>query len=413
MPNSSSDPLRLLHITPYYSPAFAYGGTIRAAYELCKRLAGRGHDVTVYTTDALDAKHRATPREEVIDGVTVRRFRNVSNALAWNRLFVPMSMWRGLADVMRSYDVVHLHEFRSIPNAMALGGLRRHGLPYVITSQGGLPKELGRTSYKQIYDLMFGTKLLRGASRLHALTQMEADQYGGLGVEQERIVVLPNGIEVDAFDFEVDVAAFKREWDIPAGRPVVGFLARLSPIKAPEFLVDAFVEVLKAYPDAVLMLAGPDDGAQAAIEAQIDRLGIRGAVRFVGYIADDRTKAAAYRASDVYVLPSRYEIQGITPLEALLNCVPTIATDRCGLASYMADNDMAQIAVFGDVGMLAGQIIGVLREPERYKAQAERARRVVIENFDWEVIVDRWEDVYRACMQLSRSHVASGRNGKS
>jgi glycosyltransferase involved in cell wall biosynthesis len=398
MSSSSLDRLRLFHVTPYYSPAFAYGGTIRAAYELCKRLAGRGHEVTVYTTDALDAAHRASPSEEVIGGVRVRRFRNLSNALAWNRLFVPLGLWRGLADTMQGYDVVHLHEFRSIPNAIALNALRRTHKPYIITSQGGLPAELGRTSYKRVYDAAFGTALLQSASRLHALTQMEADQYVGLGVEQERIVILPNGIEVDAFDFEVDVEAFKRQWGIPLGRRVVGFLARLSPIKAPEFLVAAFVEVLKVYPDAVLMLAGPDDGAQTGIEAQIDRLGIREAVRFVGYIADDRTKAAAYRASDVYVLPSRYEIQGITPLEALLNCVPTIATDRCGLASYLASHDMAQIVPFGDVAALAQQIIDVLNEPAKYKAQAERARRDVIENFDWEVLVDRWEEVYRACI---------------
>src|SRR5687767_12276748 len=157
MPNSSPDRLRLLHITPYYSPAFAYGGTIRAAYELCKRLAGRGHEVTVYTTDALDAKHRATPSEEVIDGVKVRRFRNLSNALAWNRLFVPLEFRRGLAERMRGYEVVHLHEFRSVQNAMALSGLRRTHKPYIITSQGGLPAELGRTAYKKVYDAAFGT----------------------------------------------------------------------------------------------------------------------------------------------------------------------------------------------------------------------------------------------------------------
>ncbi len=398
MTNSAPDRLRILHIVPYFNPAWAYGGPVRVAYELNKRLVERGHDVLIYTTDALDANFRSPAGEQLIDGVKVRRFPNLSNAMAWNRLFIPLGFGQRLAHLMKEFDVIHLHEFRTLQNVYALPGLRRFKLPYIVMPQGGLPPELGRTTLKHIYDAVYGRRLLRNASRLHALTNMEAEQYRALGVPERRIIIIPNGIDVTAYDFEVDVKAFKRQWDIPENRPVVGFLARLNRIKGPEFLVDAFAHVLKVHPDAILMLAGPDDGVQAEIGSQIERLGISSAVRFVGYIGDDRTKAAAYRASDVYVLPSRYEIQGITVMEALLNATPTITTDRCGLSTRLVSEKVAQSVTFGDVNALVEAILNVLADPAWARAQAERGRRLMVEEFNWDTLADQWIDVYRMCI---------------
>src|SRR5574341_293479 len=240
MSNSTPERLHILHIVPYFNPAWAYGGPVHFAYELNTRLVERGHDVLIYTTDALDATRRSPSGEQVIDGVKVRRFPNLSNKLAWNRLFIPLGFGRGLPRLMSRFDVIHLHEFRTLQNVFALPGLRKYDLPYIVMPQGGLPPELGRTAIKHVYDTLYGRRLLQNASRLHALTDMERQQYLALGVADQRIIIIPNGIDVTAFDFEVDIAAFKRQHSIPEGRPVVGFLARLNRIKGPEFLVEAF-----------------------------------------------------------------------------------------------------------------------------------------------------------------------------
>jgi glycosyltransferase involved in cell wall biosynthesis len=403
--------LHILHIVPYFNPAWAYGGPVRVAYELNRRLVERGHEVLIYTTDALDSGDRSPAGLQIVDGVKVRRFPNLSNQMAWNRLFVPMGFGRGLASLMCNFDVIHLHEFRTLQNVWALPGLRRHRLPYIVMPQGGLPPELGRTFIKYFYDTFYGRPLLRGASRLHALTEMERQQYLALGLPDSRIIIIPNGIDVTAFDREVDVAAWKRRHDIPEGKPVVLFLARLNHIKGPEFLVAAFAEVLKQEPDALLVLAGPDDGVQPEIEAQIAALGIRHAVRFTGYIGGEEDKAAAYRAADVYVLPSRYEILGITVLEALLNGTPTITTDRCGLAAQLDQDDVAEVVPFGDVMALAERILTILRHPEIFKAQAQHGREYVIRHFNWDTLTDRWVKVYRQCIAEAESKGHSRKHG--
>ena len=394
--------MHILHITPYYAPAWAYGGSVRVAYELATRTAAQGHTVTVLTTDALDATRRAAPGMHTIDGVTVHRLPNLSNALAWRRVFLPRGFRRAAAQFVPAADVVHVHEARSLLNAAALPALRRAGTPTIISPHGSLPAELGRTAYKRLYDALWGRAFLERACRLHALTEMEQRQFLALGLPADRTLRIPNGIDVTAADLPADVDAFKRRFDIPPGQPVVGFLGRLNTIKGLDFLVDAFALVLARRPDAVLLLAGPDDGARPALEAQVERLGLRRAVRFTGMLTADVDKAAAYRATNVYVLPSRYEILAITALEALLNATPSIVTDRCGLAGELQAAGIAEVVRFGDAPALAARIVAALAEPERAREQARRGQEYVRERFSWEVVTAQWLEAYRACLDAPR-----------
>lgn len=391
--------MRILHITPYYSPAWAYGGSTRIAYELSTRLAARGHHVSVFTTDALDASRRAPAGEHVIDRVTVHRFRNLSNRLAWRRIFVPLGFPGAVSQAVPRFDVVHLHEVRSLLNVWALPSLLRHQAPYIVTPHGGLPSGLGRAALKRLYDALYGRRLLERACRLHVLTDMERQQLLDLGLPPGYITLIPNGIDSAAFDASVDVESFKRRYDIPLDNPVVGFLGRLNAIKGLDFLIDAFADVLAAHPEAILLIAGPDDGARPALEAQIAQLGIGSSVRFTGMLSRDADKAAAYRASWVYVLPSRYENLPTTVLEALLNAVPCILTDRCGLAAQLAEAGIARVVPYGDASILAGQILAALRDPAASRTQAEHGRRYVIKHFNWESVVDRWLEVYHVCVE--------------
>src|SRR5258708_26238685 len=73
--------LNILHVTPYYAPAFAYGGVVSAVTGLATAQAQRGHRVTVLTTDALTRPQRNSMLRETIAGVDVIRCRNVSSVL--------------------------------------------------------------------------------------------------------------------------------------------------------------------------------------------------------------------------------------------------------------------------------------------------------------------------------------------
>ena len=108
--------MRIVHLVPYYAPAYAFGGVVRAAEGLCRALARRGHVVTALTTDALDrAGGRAAPPDEIRDGVRVLRLPNRLPALrARLNLSTPAGLQAALGPLLAEADALHCHEFRTV-----------------------------------------------------------------------------------------------------------------------------------------------------------------------------------------------------------------------------------------------------------------------------------------------------------
>ena len=356
-----------------------------------------GQQVVVFTTDALDAQQRIGPAFEVVEGVEIHRIANLSNRLAWSRVFLPLGFGSQLSAAMAKADVVHLHEFRSYQNAVALPLLERQRKPFVVTPQGSLPRIMGRYALKAVYDQLYGRRILRTAARLHALDDMERRQYIALGVEPARVAIQPNGIDPAEFDSLPDAEEFRARHGIAAGIPVVLFLARVNRIKGVDFLVQSFVLVHKRAPQALLLIVGPDDGYLDEVKRQVHALGIGGHVRFIGYL-DGKEKLAAYRAASVYVLPSTYDIFGITLLEALACGTPVIATDGVGFADFMRQNNLGAVVKFGDTAALHAEIARVLQQPlPELAARSAAGRQYVLQNFGWENIARDWLQVYASC----------------
>ena len=388
--------MKIVHIIPYFYPAWAYGGTCRAAWELARALVRKGQSVVVYTTDALDEHSRSTPASVVVDGVEIHRVRNLSNRLAWRRAFFPLGFGSKLQESLRDADVVHLHEFRSFQNAVALPYMVRTGVPFVLTAQGGLPRIMGRNTLKVIYDRNFGVHILSNAARLRALNELEREQFIDLGVDPQRIEILPNGVDLDQYQSLPSFEGFRARFDIPEGVPIILFLARVNKIKGVDFLVSSFNLLRSAKPDTFLVIVGPDDGYLQEVKNQVQELGIENQVRFTGYLDGD-DKLQAYQAASVYVLPSAYEMFAITLLESLACGTPIIATDRCGLAEFVRQNDLGSIVNYGDVEGLKNEIVRILGNPVDVESRADYGREYVLKHFGWDRIADNWLKVYQSC----------------
>ena len=143
------DSLRVLHVVPYYEDGWAYGGIPRATSALARALAAAGHTVTVVTTDAGDADRRAPRGVDDRAGVTVHTFPNLSNALAYRQMFVPLGLGAWLRRHASEFDVAHLHGCRHLPGALAARALARAEVPWVLAPHGTAPlierrREIGR-----------------------------------------------------------------------------------------------------------------------------------------------------------------------------------------------------------------------------------------------------------------------------
>ena len=185
--------MRILQVTPYFSPAWAYGGPPRVMTDFAVGLAARGHEVTVLTTDVLDESHRAMPRTEVMDGVHVTRYPNLSNSLAWSsKKYLPRGLLTGLVREAGRHDVVHVTDARTFVTASSFLGSLVRRVPLCLSAHGSLPGSTGvRGMVKRVYDTALVRPMLHRSPLLLAQTDHEARLYASFGGRESAIRLLP------------------------------------------------------------------------------------------------------------------------------------------------------------------------------------------------------------------------------
>jgi glycosyltransferase involved in cell wall biosynthesis len=322
--------VRILQVTPYFAPAWAYGGPPRVMYDYATGLAARGHEVTVFTTDVLDEHERAAPAREELDSVVVRRFPNVSNSLAWRRKkYLPRGLGAALRREIGGFDVVHVADARTVPTALAFRAARRRGVPLCLSVHGSLPGSTGlRGTAKAAYDRAFVGPMLASAALLLAQTEHEARLYVEAGGREDAVAILPLPLDVDAC---TPAAGFR---GMPDDARVLLFLGRIHRLKGLDLLVGAVEPLLDG--SVVLAVVGRDDGQLRELESRFARLVDSGALRFLGPVYGDE-RFAAYSAADVFCLtPRHWEETSVAALEAASCGTPVVVSEQAELPGLEA-----------------------------------------------------------------------------
>jgi glycosyltransferase involved in cell wall biosynthesis len=321
--------VRVLQVTPYYAPAWAYGGPPRVMTQYAAGLAALGHEVTVLTTDALDDRRRAAPAEELLDGVRVRRFPNLSNRLAWERKkYLPRGLAWAVAREVRRSDVVHATDARTYLTASAYLGARARGIPFVLSAHGSLPGSPGlRGRVKRVYDRAFVRPMLERAALLLAQTEHEARLYIAAGGRPDAVRPLPLPLDLDAVPTTRSDGFLRDRAGLPEALPVLLFLGRIHRLKGLDLLVEA-VDPLLSNGEAALVVVGRDDGHWETVARRHARLLAAGALRFIGPLYGEE-RFHAYADADVFCLtPRHWEETSLAVLEAAASGTPVVVTQQ-------------------------------------------------------------------------------------
>jgi len=227
-----------------------------------------------------------------------------------------------------------------------------------------------------------------------ALNRMEEEQCIRMGVNKDRIRIVPNGINLSEFEDLPQRGTFRKKSGISLDSPMVLYLGRIHRIKGLDLLVDAFALTVGKLKDARLVLAGPDDGLLSVLASQASALGIEDRVIMTGPLYKD-AKIEAYVDADAYVLPSRYEVFGITVLEAAICGTPVIVTRKCGIADFV---ERIGYVVDPEPGDLAHAIVEAIGE--RMNGRLVRERIALVEHeFDLNAVTRKLEEVYENCIR--------------
>jgi glycosyltransferase involved in cell wall biosynthesis len=392
--------VNILQVVPYFPPGHAFGGPANVAHQISRELAKRGHEVVVYTTDAKDTSSKLRVQcFEVVDGAKVHYFRNASMALVnWSKIFVTPGMISRARDEVKTFDIVHLHEYRTFQNAIVHHYAKKYDVTYVLQAHGSLPRIVTKQKLKWIYDTIFGYNLLRDASKVIALSQMEVEQYRHMDAPDEKIAVIPNGIDLSEYTDLPPRGAFRNKIGVDEEEKIILYLGRIHRIKGVDILIKAFVKIVEDSDDVKLVVAGPDDGYLSEAIALIKNLRIEGNVLIPGPLYG-RNKLEAYADADVCVFPSLYEAFPVGLLEASSCGRPVIASGIGGLREMVVDGVTGLLVEPGEISQLTNAINSVLDEDSRKAKMGRRGREFVKANFTIDKVVDRLEGVYKKAVE--------------
>ncbi len=380
--------MRLLHLTPYYAPAYAFGGVVRSVEGLTRALARRGHTVTVLTTDALDHRRRCTGAwDESRNGVRVVRAANLSPWLRGRlNLSTPARLVSLARPLLQEADSLHCHEFRTVENLLVIPLAARRAMPMVLSPHGTLALDTGRSGVKAAWDRLFSPAAARRFRQVVGLTAAEADDaralWGGWGAAAD-FSVIPNGVDPADYRDLPGRAAFRQRYGLDDA-PVCLFMARLHPRKGVAVLVEAFRRA--AVPGARLVIAGPDEGALAGIQPLLDDRMI-----VTGYLGGN-DRLAALAAADVLALPAVGEGLPMVVLEAMAAGLPVIVSPGCYLPEVAQHG--AGLEVEAAVEPLAGALAALLPDAALRERMGAAARALVQARFTWDAIAAQYEALY-------------------
>lgn len=383
--------MRILQVAYVFPPQLnTADGITQSVHQISCELAKRGHEVVVYASNALDV--HSSERISKVQSVTTINDVSVyylPSVLRRGTLIVTPSIIPLLQKNLGKFDVMHVHSCLSFQGFLASLFARRNGVPYVLQAHGSVPRSQQRI-LKSFYDGLFSFYMLKNASKLIALTPMEAEQYKNIGMPEDKIEIIPNGIDMSYYADLPSKGSFKKKFSIKGNEKIVVYLGRIHRIKGIDILVEAFANVLKKLENIKLVVVGPDDGFLGELKHLIKALKIEDDVLMPGPLYG-RDKLEAYVDADVYVLPSRYETFPMSVLEAVACGKPVILTEKCGVAEYFRNK--VGLVIKPDSAQLEEALFELLLNQER-RAIFEKNCKTVIKKFAISQIVSKLEKVY-------------------
>ena len=364
---------------------YKYGGAELAAYYMALEMAKR-NGVNVFTT-SVDSKDSF----EEYDGVSVHRygtkFRIEKGNISFRLFTKPLS---------RDAEVIHAH-FSTPPGEIAGARCaRKKKVPFVLTYHGDWQESFGgfiRKTALSFYNKYLLDKVLSYADVIISPSEFYINESRFLGKYRNKIVVIPNGINIEDFDIPYSKEECRGKLGLPIDKNIILFVGNLIPYKGPNVLVRAMQIIAKEVPDAELVFVG-SGGMRYDLEELSKRRGVDKYVKFAGFV-EESLKPLYYKAADVFVLPSTMntEVFPLVLLEASASGLPMVVSDLDTFKCIIEDGYNGIVTKRRDENSLADAIIYLLTNEDIRKKMGKNARKKV-EDYSWERIAEETEKVY-------------------
>jgi glycosyltransferase involved in cell wall biosynthesis len=382
--------VKVVQVIPEFPPPLVGGGGYHV-YNLARELAGRGVDVKVFALNLENAFFLKRTRVETHFG-KVQVFRvPVSHIPKFNYQIAPKLISLLLKE---NPDIIHAHGFQVFTTDAALMASKLKKASLVLTLHG-FPRGFYNPAHRAHFNLI-GKEALKKAKRIISVSHRVAREFRAIGVPEEKMVVIPNGIDLEEFKQLPTGDPFRKRLDIKENEKIVLTVGRLEKIKGFQYLIRALPSIIKEVGSTRLVIAGPDFNYGGKLKKLTEETNVQDHVTFYGPI-NGKEKFEAFSAANIVAIPSLYEGFGMLLLEAMAAGKPLVATNTGAAPEIIQDGKNGILASPGDAEDLAGKIIKLLSDNQLMYLIGQESRKTV-EAFDWEKVSEQIHKLYIDCL---------------
>ena len=395
--------MKILHVAHFFYPCLSAGGVVNASYQIASKQS-RDNEVKVFSSDSCKERLKfPNGRYDVdVNGIKVDYFKNLSNRFKLaTMLDTPLAAPFKIRNDIRNYDIIHIHEHRQTLAIFVSCYASKNNIPYIVQAHGSVLPFFQKESLKNLFDKVFGFRILHNAACVFALTEVEKEQYLKMGVDEDKIEIVPLGINLEEYQNLPSFGMFRSKFNIGYDDKLILFVGRLHEIKGLDLLIEAFNDLINKHDNLgdlddsrsiKLAIVGPDDGYLSKLEEKIKEYSLEENVIITGPLYKEE-KQEALVDCDLFVMPSKYESFTTSGLEAMACSKPLVLTKNNHIHDWVDGN--VGIACDDDKVSLREAILKILSDEDLALTFGENGKKLIQEKYNWDMINDQILDIYK------------------
>ena len=389
--------MKIALVCPASLPATQFGGILFLAVDIARELSKKDHEICIYTTN-LDFDNnkiifnKNLPENEEINGFIIKR----TNVWFSLKLFLvnPFMYFQMIDD---DFDLIHTFGIRSFQSFIAAIISRKKKIPLIISDQGGLTTHPDITKNNFVIKLIYRLQspiikfIINQSSKIIVANEYEKNIFLKF-TDENKIHIIKNGINLD--DFKIKNNDFRKKYLI--NEDFILFVGRFHKVKGVDVLISAVNEIRDFLNSKNMkcVIMGVDFGYEKERLQLIKKFNLESIIVIIKKPPREDV-ISAYEHAEILVLPSRWELSPLTPLEGFAFKKTVVSSNCHGIPFTIQDKKNCILTEIGDYKKVGESIIFLITNKEIRIKMGEEGYKLVKNECNSNKMVEKIENIYQ------------------
>jgi len=359
--------MKIALVCPASLPATQFGGILFLSIHIAKYLSNIGHEITIYTTNLDFANNASTfnkklPTQEKIENYLIKRTNVWFSTFLF---FVNPGMYKQMMN--DDFDIIHAIGVRSFQAFIATLVSKRKKIPLVISDQGGLTTHPDLKKSSLIKRILIKAQkplikfVINNSTKIIVANEYEKKIFLNF-CKESKIVIVKNGIDLN--ELKHIETNFQEKYSLD--EKFILFLGRFHTVKGIDTLLESFHQIKNnnLLKNIKLVIMGVDFGYQNIMEQKISEFKLSEKLVIIKKPPREDV-ISAYENCEFLVLPSKWELSPLTPLEGFAFKKTVISTTAHGIPYTIQHNENCILVKPENPSELSDAILNLLNDEKK------------------------------------------------